>query len=241
LNLKAIAADPNSPDGHIGMAFVYRNEYRFSWHDGDRAEVLFRAVAHAEKALELDPANYSSHYARGAVHLAAGELDMAIVRYERSIALNSSATNVMMGLVNPLVYKGRIDEGVALVERAMLLDPHHADWYHWTHAWALQEQGNCEAARAALQRIGKLPNDARLPLAVIQVCLGRVDEAQATMGLFMRSGRIIRSLSSASVKGPSTRTRRRSNDGSERCAWRVCRNNGVVTRRIRRQATFVRK
>jgi len=185
LNLKAIAADPDSPYGHIGMAFTYRNEYRFRWSPADLDEALARAVAHAEKALELDPTNYSSHYVRGAVHLAAGELDMAIVRYERAIALNSSATNVMMGLANPLVYKGRIDEGVALIEKAMSIDPHHADWYHWTHAWALQEQGNCEAALAAMQRISKLSNDARLPLAVIQVCLGRIAEARATIELFM--------------------------------------------------------
>jgi TolB-like protein/DNA-binding winged helix-turn-helix (wHTH) protein len=185
LNLKAIAADPDSPYGHIGMAFTYGNEYRFGWNPGDHDAVLARAVAHAEKALELDPANYSAHYVRGAVHVAAGELDMAIVRFERAIALNSSATNVMMGLANPLVYKGRVDEGVALIEQAMAIDPHHADWYHWTHAWALQEQGKCEAALAAMQRIGKLFNEARLPLAVIQVCLGRIAEAQATINAYM--------------------------------------------------------
>jgi TolB-like protein/DNA-binding winged helix-turn-helix (wHTH) protein len=185
LNLKAIAADPGSPYGHIGMAFTYRNEYRFSWHDGDRAEVLARAVAHAEKALELDPANYSAHYVRGAVHLAAGELDMAIARFERSLALNSSATNVMMGLSTPLIYKGRVDEGVALIEHAMAIDPHHADWYHWFHAWGLFEQGDCEAALAAMQRIGKMPNEARRTLAVILVCLGQTAEAQATIALFM--------------------------------------------------------
>ena len=185
LNLKAIAADPGSPYGHIGMAFTYRNEYRFSWHDGDRDEVLARAVAHAEKALELDPANYSAHYVRGAVHLAAGELDMAIARFERALALNSSATNVMMGLSTPLIYKGRVDEGVALIEHAMAIDPHHADWYHWFHAWGLFEQGDCEAALAAMQRIGKMPNEARRTLAVIHVCLGRTPEAQAAIALFM--------------------------------------------------------
>jgi adenylate cyclase len=91
----------------------------------------------------------------------------------------------MMGLANPLVYKGRIDEGVALIEKAMAIDPHHADWYHWTHAWALHERGDCEAALAAMQRISNLSNDARLPLAVIQVCLGRIAEARATIELFM--------------------------------------------------------
>jgi TolB-like protein/DNA-binding winged helix-turn-helix (wHTH) protein/Tfp pilus assembly protein PilF len=186
LNLKAIAADPSSPYGHIGMAFTYRNEYRFRWHEGDREEVLARAVAHAEKALELDPANYSSHYVRGAVHLVAGEMDMAIARFERSLALNSSATNVMMGLASPLIYTGRIDEGVALIEHAMAIDPHHADWYHWFHAWGLFEQGNCDAALSAIHRVGKLPNEARRTLAVIHVCLGQTAEAQAAISLFMQ-------------------------------------------------------
>jgi TolB-like protein/DNA-binding winged helix-turn-helix (wHTH) protein len=185
LNLKAIAADPTSPYGHIGLAFTYRNEYRFRWHAGDHAEVLARAIAHSEKALELDPANYSAHYVRGAVHVAAGEMDMAIARFERALTLNSSATNVMMGLATPLIYKGRINEGVALIEHAMAIDPHHADWYHWFHAWGLFERGDCEAALAAMQRIGKLPNEARRTLAVILVCLGRTAEAKAAIGLFM--------------------------------------------------------
>ena len=181
LNLKAIEADPTSPYGYIGMAFVYWQKHRFGWSELGPEETLARAEAYAEKALEIDPDNYSAHYARARVHVEAGEMDLAIARYKRSIELNPSSPNVMMGLATPLVYKGDVKEAVELIQRAMKIHPHHPDWFLWMYAWTLWHNGDCEEAMSSMERVAKIPSSVYRRLAAIQVCLGRQAEAEATI------------------------------------------------------------
>ena len=115
LNLKAIEADPTSPFGYIGLTFVYGRGYTQGWTELDPQEALARAQESANKALELDPDNYDSHYARGWLHSKVGEQNQAMARMERSIELNPSATNVMAALTEPLVYTGQYQKAVEMI------------------------------------------------------------------------------------------------------------------------------
>jgi adenylate cyclase len=187
LNLKAIEADPTSPFGYIGLTFVYVREHSTGWGELDPEAALARAVESAEKAMELDPENYDVYYARAWVHVHAGEQDQAIARYKQAIALNPSASNVIASSAEPLVYVGRVEEAIELLHRAMRLDPNHPDWFYWTLAWAQWHVNECEAALATIQSMAKTPNWARRTLATIYVCLGRQEEAEATIAKFLES------------------------------------------------------
>jgi hypothetical protein len=66
----------------------------------------------------------------------------------------------------------------------MRLDPHY-EWVKWDLAWALWTNGDCDQALSALLSMAKLPNMARRSLAVIYVCLGRQEEAEATIAKFL--------------------------------------------------------
>jgi tetratricopeptide (TPR) repeat protein len=186
-SLAAIEADPTSPFGYIGLSFVYFRMDNWGFSDIDKEETLKLARELAEKALELDPNNYSAHYARAYVHLNAGELDLAIARYEKAIELNPSATSVIATLSEALVYAGRATEAIELLHRAMRRDPHHPDWHKWDLAWALWTNGDCDLALSALLGMAKIPNMARRTLAVIYVCLGRQEEAEATIAKFLET------------------------------------------------------
>jgi adenylate cyclase len=181
LNLKAVEVDPTSPFGYIGLVWVYTRGYNQGWTDLEPQEALERAVQAADKALELAPNNYDSHYARGWLHAQVGEQKLSIARFERSIELNPSASNVIASLSDPLVYMGRTEEAVEMIQRAMRLDPHHPDWFYWSLGWAQWHTGACEAAQTSMQSMAKMPDAANRTLAAIYICLGRQDEAEAAM------------------------------------------------------------
>ena len=180
-NLAAIEADPASPFGYIGLAFNYNR--LADWEEGDIDPEEARKLAResAEKALELDPNNYNAHFVRAYIHNQEGEMDLAIARYEKATELNPSATNVMAMFSVTLVYTGRVAEAIELLHRAMRLDPHHPDWFKWGLAWAQWVNGDCDLALPTMLSMAKIPSTARRTLAVIYVCLGRQEEAEAAI------------------------------------------------------------
>jgi tetratricopeptide (TPR) repeat protein len=181
LNLEAVKADPTSPFGYIGLTFAYGRQYSLGWTDLDPQEALARAEAAANKALELDPNNYDSHFARGWLHSQVGEQEQAMARMQRSIELNPSASNVIASLSDPLVYTGRYREAVEVVQRAMRLDPKHPDWFYWSLGFAQLFNGECEAAAASILSMAKTPYRANRTLAAAYVCLGRTEDAKAAI------------------------------------------------------------
>ena len=94
---------------------------------------------------------------------------------------------MIASLSEALVYTGRFDEAIELLHRAMRLDPNHPDWFKWDLAWAQRFAGDCDAALLTIQSMAKMPNGARLDLARIYVCLGRQEEAEATIANFLEN------------------------------------------------------
>lgn len=181
LNLEAVKADPTSPFGYIGLTFAYGRQYSTGWTDLDPQVALARAEEAANKALELDPNNYDSHYARGWLHSLTGEQEQALARMQRAIELNPSASNVIAGMSSPLVYVGRYREAVEVLQRAMRLDPKHPDWFYWSLGWAQWFNGECKAAAASILSMAKIPIRANRTLASAYVCLGRNEDAKAAI------------------------------------------------------------
>jgi adenylate cyclase len=186
LNLAAVDADPDSPFGYIGLAFAYPRA-AYGWLDMDGDEGLRRAEEAAEKALALDPDNYDAHYARAFVYARRGEQELAIQRYKVALDLNPSAANVMAALSSPLMYSGRVDEALEVLERAVRLDPHHPDWFKWNLAWAQWAKGDCESALSTMRAMTNMPNMARRMLAVVQICLGQKTDAKETIAAFLEN------------------------------------------------------
>ena len=137
-SLKAIEADPNAQFGYIGLALSYRNDALF-WHkqENNPDEALKRAAEYADKAILLAPDDANAHHVRAKIHTEAGEIEQAIARYDQAIALNPSASNILVGSAAPLIFVGRTDEAIDRIEQAKGIDPFHPDWFHWDMGWAL--------------------------------------------------------------------------------------------------------
>jgi adenylate cyclase len=179
--LKAVEADPTLPRGHLGLAWVHINGYRWGWTELDRDAALAQARLRAQKGMDLAPDDYFPHQTMANVLMQAGERDQALVEFEKALALNPNAANLMMDFGEALVYAGRTREAIDQMQNAMRRDPHHPDWFYWTLGWALYAVGDYEDALATMNRMSKVPGLAQRTLAAIYVRLGRHDEARAAV------------------------------------------------------------
>lgn len=228
LNLRAIEADPNSQFGYIGLAWSYRFDAVFGWHEQehDRDEALKRAAEYADKAILLAPDDAEAHEIRASIHTEADEVEQALARYDQAIALNPSNSDILVRGTDLLLYVGRTDEAIDRIELAKDIDPFHPDWFHWQMGWALWEKNDCGAALAAMRKMSRIPTGAYRMLAGIHACLGNDREAKEVLAVFLQNspGESIREERRSGGKfGPRPEA---STAGSNTCGSRGCRSDG---------------
>jgi TolB-like protein/DNA-binding winged helix-turn-helix (wHTH) protein len=187
LALRAVASDPNSPFGHINLAWASRHDAVFGWNGADRDAALIEAEGFADKAIALDPENSEAHYIRARLHEERGEWEQAIQRFDRAIELNPSDSNVLNATSSPLLYVGRTDEAIARIRQAMGVDPFHPDHFHWQMSWALWEKGDCDGAVREMQRMAPIPDPAQRMLAAALSCAGRSEAAREALAIFLKT------------------------------------------------------
>jgi TolB-like protein/DNA-binding winged helix-turn-helix (wHTH) protein/tetratricopeptide (TPR) repeat protein len=121
---EAIARDPTYAAAYAGVADVYHVLGGPGWEFAPPRELLPRAMAAANRAIELDPQGPEGYAVRGMSHLwldwnpGAAEQDL-----RRAIALNPSFAQAHQYLSTVLVVQRRFDEAVAASTRAAQLDP----------------------------------------------------------------------------------------------------------------------
>ncbi|HEV2896362.1 MAG TPA: winged helix-turn-helix domain-containing protein [Pseudaminobacter sp.] len=187
-SLKAIEADPNSQFGYIGMAWSYRNDAVF-WHkqENNHEEALKRAAEYADKAILLAPDDAEAHEIRASIHSEAGEVELALARFDLAIALNPSDPNILVHSAGVLLNTGRTDDAIDRIEQAKGIDPFHPDWFHWQMGWALYEKNDCGAALTAMRKMSRIQIGAHRMLAGIHACLGNEREAKEALAVFLQN------------------------------------------------------
>ncbi len=110
--------------------------------------------------------------------------------FERSIAEAEAAVQMVpydawsrASLATWLAAAGRTDEAIAWLEGALRRDPHGPPWWTGNLAWAYYLGGRYEDALGEWHKMSK---PWPLGLAVVQVRLGRVGEARATVAEFLK-------------------------------------------------------
>jgi len=187
LGLQSVEADPDSPFGYLSLAWASRNDAVFGWNGADRDTALTLAEGYADKAVALDPDNSETHYIRARLHTERGELDQAILRYDRAIDLNPSDSNILNGSASPLLYIGRTDEAIARIRQAMGVDPFHPSHFYWQLSWALWEKGDCDGAVREMQKMAPIPDAARRMLASALSCAGQTEAAREALAVFLKT------------------------------------------------------
>jgi TolB-like protein/DNA-binding winged helix-turn-helix (wHTH) protein len=185
LGKKAVEIDPDSPWGYLIYGWTHRHMAVFFSTPAEKQVHLEKAEKFADKAVAIAPGNYFGYWLRARVQVENGDHVAATETYRQASALNPSASNMLVGSSEPLLYLGRFEEGLAVIDRALDLDPKHTGWFHWQRAWALWELNRCAEALASFQRMAKIPGGAHRMLAATHACLGQKTEAIAALNVFL--------------------------------------------------------
>ena len=176
----ALALDPHYSRAHSTMAWVYL--YRvFLGQADDPMQALEMGRLEAQKAIEADRNDYWSYGALGGAEIWMGHHERALSALDRAIALgpNSADIRALHGLV--LNYLGRPEEGLADIELAIRLNPHHPDWYLIVWGRSLYLLGRHADAVPVLQRLvdsGTELLPSYLLMIANHMAIGRSNEAR---------------------------------------------------------------
>lgn len=175
----AVERAPGSANLWAAKAFTHLEEYKnqFNKHD----DALQEAIRCARRAVAIDPKSAYVQYALFEACYWNRDLTAARAAGARSLELNPCDTdaNAMIGILT--CYRGDWEEGFALVNRAIELNPHGPGWYWLGIAWYHYWHRNYEQMLEAASRVDMPQYQAyHSTLALAYVGLGQMDKARAS-------------------------------------------------------------
>jgi adenylate cyclase len=173
---QAAEIDPRYGRSYAGLSRTFNLAWRYRWTE--------RPEAALDKAMELALAaiNHDSLDARGYGELGFARLykrqhDDSLSAYERATELNPNDADILAEMANAVSCAGDADRAVALLQRAMRLNPFYPDWYLWYLGEAYFDLGEYEATVRTLHKMGDKSEAHRL-LASSYALLGLMEEAR---------------------------------------------------------------
>jgi hypothetical protein len=189
---RAIELEPGLARAHAGLSYVYLQS---TWHrdPSRRCELLQKAMASAKTAVALDERDALCRCVLGRAHCLAKHYEEAVAELEATIELNPSFAQGYFALAFALVWCGREDEAIALIEQAVELsprDPHLPSFYN-ARAFAHFSLGELKSAAFFARKGTRMLNATYWPFATLTASLG-------LLGSERKPGRPPRSFSRAS-------------------------------------------
>src|SRR4051794_14811558 len=171
---RAIARDPSYALAHAFVALAIFNQ---DWQREPDAS-LERCLAYAQRAVDLGP--HDSRCARilALALLTAREFERAELHSVRSLVLNPNDAHAAAYRAHLLYCTGRAEEGLAMIRKAIDLNPYHPLFYWYTLGRALQAVGRYGEAIVAWSNLTELRFHHQARLAVCHAKLGQVEAAR---------------------------------------------------------------
>jgi len=170
----------------LAQACVWRL-FLFAPEERKLEEKAFVAV---EKALSLDPDLAEAHLARGRLLWTPSNHfphDKAIKEYRRALELNPSLDEARHQLAVVYAHIGLLDEALQELEKAIAINPSNT-LARYRVGEVLLFQGKYEESLAALRNVPRESNPALIghQIAYVLFCLGKKEEASATLVQFLK-------------------------------------------------------
>ena len=177
---RAVREAPDHADSWAMLSMMYRGEFAQGFNAGPNP--LDRALAAAQRAVDLAPTQALGHYALATVYFFRKEFVPFRVSAQKALALNplDGSVRAYLGLLTASA--GEWDRGCQMVESAMKLNPNYPGWFQLAVSANAYRQGKYEEAMEALVRAnmpGYFHTHAALAACLGQ--LGRREEARKAL------------------------------------------------------------
>jgi len=174
---RAAEIDPEFAQAHAWLAMALLGSY---WVDADR-RTLDESFLAAQKALELDSNDPTTHHAVGMVMCWLRQFEPAGIHFDRAITLNPVDAQIRADRANWLRFSGQPEEALAAIDDALQRSPFPPQWF-----WGIRGGIMLELKRygKAIEAFGNIPRKDHVTwvqLAAAHAHLG--DSASATRAL----------------------------------------------------------
>ena len=147
----------------------------------DREATLYKAEAHIETAIRLDPALPEVHFAASLLYRIRRRFDEALVAIHKAIELKPNYAEGYGSLAMVLIYAGRADEGLGAVQTSIRLNPFNSFFVYWVLGLCYFHLERYDEAAVQFERaVEANPQFLRghLLLAATYGQLGRIEDAE---------------------------------------------------------------
>ena len=185
---RALDLDPKYADAYAFLGWLHLMAAWNQWSGNPLADLKLASEL-AQKALALDDTNSSALALLCDSDWMQLRYDQAVADGERAVAVNPNYAQGYQVLSDALLNAGRPQEAVRAAQKAMRLDPAHADFWGYDLGMAYAEMGRSDAAIPILKRhLAAYPNNlvGHLALTIAYAELGRNEDAQAQAAEIMR-------------------------------------------------------
>jgi len=150
----AVALEPTYAEAWAVLANLYMQEKRFGIGDGyDADDVAIKARTAVERAINLDPNEPTAHIVLSNLLFTEGDLEGFRKAGEAALRLNPNNSDLLAHFGLRLGLIGDWDRGLALVNKAINLNPVHPHWYYFPQVFYHYESQEYERALAELNKI----------------------------------------------------------------------------------------
>jgi adenylate cyclase len=187
---KALELDPTYAEAYVGLGATYHIDgFYLSWSP-DRTQSFDQALELLQKAIALDDSLPLDHQFLSYVYVwGKKQYDRAMAEAQRAVALAPNDADGYQNLGGILVWVGRPEEAIGLIEKAIRLNPRHPPIYLQSLSFAYRIARRYEEAIIPAKKILALnPNfvPAHLMLANCYAQLDRMEEAHAEAAEVLR-------------------------------------------------------
>ncbi len=171
---RAVHESPEHADSWAMLSMIYRGEFAQGYNAGPNP--LDRALAAAQRAVDLAPTHALGHYSLATVHFFRKEMVSFRVEAERALALNplDAGARAYLGLLTAA--SGEWDRGCEMVESAMQLNPNCAGFFYFARCCNGYRMGRYEEVLEGAARVN-MPNYYHVP-ALCAAALGQLDRPE---------------------------------------------------------------
>ena len=185
---EAISLAPEYASAYAGLALTYLLDLWHGW-SADAGKSLELALQYAQKCLAIDESFSEAHVTLGLVHLLMRQWEKAIEACELAVSLNPNGADSIGILAIVLRTVGRVEEALAMLEKAIRLNPMPPDWLLHEFGSCYRLMGRYDEAIAALRSVlDRNPDylNSRLNLIATYVMSGKEEAARAEAAHVLR-------------------------------------------------------